>query len=328
MIPFAFRAASVAWEPLVLPAVGGIALPVWYRPQHLPDGVIVHLDPVQLAAVADRTRLSFLALIEALGITPIEIGALSLYGGAWMATATVLPFVASPIPDPPGGVAGQLQIVVQSLVVLPVAAPPAPANGTIDPAACHSTVPVMQDPAAGDVAMTPWPTGTAQLRERIEADWHSCLQLERQISNLRQKLAGTLHKLASLDRDLNPQERAAASREDVDAWQDARRWNREASSKVHRYVKAHDVGVTSSAGRKSLIEGLYARCCTGLMTDEETTLLYHEMEVYRRLLTQLQSNMNNAAATASHEGEGRARQVLQRITVRMAEQRRQWRTGK
>ncbi|MCA9060440.1 MAG: hypothetical protein KDA85_18145, partial [Planctomycetaceae bacterium] len=228
-----------------------------------------------------------------------------------------------PVPDSPPGVDPQITIVTHA--VMPTVTPmPVAVGGVFS----DGGSPLMDAGAAADEATLPLPTDPHKLRERIDSDWNTCLSLERTLSGLRQKLSGSLSKLNTLDRELSPQERLAADREDQDAWQDARRWLRDVAAKVHRFVKAHDVGVTSAAGRRNSIEQMVQRHQAKLMSDQEVAAFHHELEAYRKLLSNLQSNMNSALSSAAQDGEGRARRVLQRINVKINQQKRQWRSGK
>lgn len=329
VIPFSMRPASAAWEIISLPGQPAPGLTMWFRPQHLPNGVIFNLPADQLQRIADRRRLTLQAIIGAAGLTPPEVAAISIYGGEWLPATAFHQLLAQPVPEPAPGCPSQILVLAHLPVTMPVMPIVATPGGMPLPSPAGPAAEAMPefDSFAGTAA-TDLPTDPKLLRDRIDADWQTCLQLERQLGTLRQKLSAALSKLGTLDRDLAPQERLAAQREDVDAWQDARRWIRDASSKVHRFIKSHDVGITSAAGRRSVMEQMHQRCCAGMMSPAEITALYREMETYRRLLTHLQSGMNSALTTASQDGEGRARRVLQRINAKLQDQRRQWRSGK
>lgn len=321
-LPFSSRSPSTAWESAAVPGMPELQVAVWFRPATLPNGAAVAVTAELLSGCSDRSALTLRRITEAAGFSPAEIMGVSVYGHQWVPGPALPAILDLPVPDPPASEAAQILIASGHT-----------AGGAVAPVQPYGSVPsAMPGHTPGGTTpggTTPAFSGdTKQLQDRIDADWQTCLQTERQLSGLRQKLSTALGKLGSLDRELTPQERMAADREDTDAWQDARRFIRDASAKVHRFIKAHDVGVTSDAGRRTLIEQLHQRCMAGTLSPAEVSELYREMETYRRLLSQLQTNMNSAAASASQDGEGRARRVLQRINVKIQQQRRQWRSGK
>ena len=151
------------------------------------------------------------------------------------------------------------------------------------------------------------------------------VQMERQMSGLRQKLTSVMGSLSKLDRELSPDERVASDREDRDAWQDARRWIRDLAAKCHREVKSFDIGMTSAAGKRNMIEQYYLTVVKPRVPSPDLKTIQREFEVYRKDMTQLQKSMTAALQAASQNGTQRAQRILgtiqRKIKARRAKMR-------
>ncbi|GIS58690.1 MAG: hypothetical protein CM1200mP2_09150 [Planctomycetaceae bacterium] len=77
------------------------------------------------------------------------------------------------------------------------------------------------------------------------------------IDMLRKQVDGMMSELSGLNRDLNYDENTHTSRQDKDAWDDARRMMRNAHMQLSRCQKACDVGDTQSAGKKEWMKELH-----------------------------------------------------------------------
>ena len=149
--------------------------------------------------------------------------------------------------------------------------------------------------------------------------------MERQMSGLRQKLSGLLSSLNKLDRELTPEERLASSREDRDAWDDARRWVRDLAGKCHREIKQFDIGLTSAAGHRNHIEEVYKTIIEPRQPNPSLESYRREFETYRRDMMHLQRSMTSAIQAGSTNGTQRAQRVQAMLAKKIRERRQQMR---
>ena len=156
----------------------------------------------------------------------------------------------------------------------------------------------------------------------IEADWNAIVKLERQLSAARKQLTGTFNRLNALNRDFTPDERRIADNLDVTDWVDARRWLRDAASKVHKLVKAHDVGVTSMAGQRTRFETIYEQSIVPRRPIEGLDQIRRDFDSHRKTAQHLLNNMVAANDAAVRDGEGRARRILNRVQAKARTGRR------
>ncbi len=157
----------------------------------------------------------------------------------------------------------------------------------------------------------------------ITAHWMGIRKSETKLISLRKQLAGMMSRLNALNRDLNYEEKAHASRQDRDDWDDARRWIRNAVSGLSRYIKAFDVGDTRSAGKKEWLQKIYDDFVVTGMPMENVVSVESEFEFHRKLLINLESQMSGALSHAGQEGQVRAQGVLAQIAAKV----RRGRTG-
>src|SRR5439155_7590204 len=155
-----------------------------------------------------------------------------------------------------------------------------------------------------------------ELYERIGTDWSASLHLEKELDTLRKQLAGMSAKLNSLNRDLTPEEHRHADRQDQDDWRDARRWLREASGKLSRFIKECDVGETVYVGKKRWFEQMYEQVVLPRQPFNSLEQVLHEFESHRKNLQTLVNNMRATMSSAAQDGERRAQQVLSRIAAK------------
>lgn len=159
------------------------------------------------------------------------------------------------------------------------------------------------------------------MQQRIEAAWKSAIQIERQLTGLRQKLSSMQTALGKLDRELTPDERLASDREDRDEWADVRRWLRDLQGKCHREIKAFDIGMTSSAGVKNTLEQRFLETTEGRVRVTDLPTLRKEFEKYRKDLMCLQRAMTAALQSSVQNGTQRAQRVIGKIGVKIREMR-------
>lgn len=313
-IPFSHRPPSTQWEPLPIVRIPGLTLWAWYRPQHLPLGLIVSVPSEMLAVSAVGFPFTLMDVLFAAGVEPVTVQAASFFGSPWQTQDILSQYLHHPVPPAAAGAKPEIAIQVSQQVMPPEAvAAPIPLSaaetspGTLSPdqAGTDDT-----DPAAHKL-----------MYDRIEKSWLSSVQMERQMTGLRQKLASVLAALGKFDRDLNPEERLAADREDRDAWQDARRWMRDLSAKCHREIKSFDVGMTSAAGKRNAIQQLYEQVIEPRAPSHELTLIRREFETYRKDMVNLQKSMQSALQSANQNGTQRAQRVLAVIGRKIRERR-------
>lgn len=313
-LTFAQRPPSGQWEPLPVQRVPGLMLWAWFRPPHLPGGLLLQIPPEVHMTYPAGFPFTLADLLMAAGIELSAVHSVSCYGGPWQGVAGMGAFLSHALPPiPPGAVP---EIAVQVLVQ--TAAAPAVAPSPTEP---------VQDTSGNAAAEKPAESKGEQgdrqkmMYERIENAWRSSVQMERQMAGLRQKLASILNSLSKLDRDLHPDERLAADREDRDAWHDTRRWLRDLGAKCHREIKSFDVGMTSAAGRRNAIEQIYQQIIEPRAPASDLAGISREFESYRKDMVNLQRTMQTALQAASQNGTQRAGRVLGVIGRKIRERR-------
>jgi hypothetical protein len=85
---------------------------------------------------------------------------------------------------------------------------------------------------------------------------------------------------------------------------------------LSRYVKEHDVGETSAAGKKVWFTEVFHKFVEPKRLCEEIFDLHREFEAYRKRLQLLLQNMGLAHSNVAQEAERRAQQVMSRLTSR------------
>lgn len=305
-IPFPQRLASMQWEPLPLSRLPGVTLWAWYRPQSLPHGVSINVPPQLQAAYPMGLPFTFHDLLMSAGIAFQQFQAVSLYGGPWQPAAVFLGVLNHGVPVVAAGVLAEIRLTVFEHVPPVIPMPPAEFKNEDSAMNLDETVPAT----------------SSQMYDRMESSWKKCIQMERQMTGLRQKLSGTLSSLNKLDRELTPEERLAADREDKDNWEDARRWVRDLASKCHREIKQFDIGMTSSAGHRSSIQSFYEEIIEPRRPCDQLEAHRRDFQVYLKGMTCLQRAMVAAASAASQNGLQRSQRVLSTLQKKIQERRR------
>jgi len=304
-IAFSQHPPSVQWEPLPVPRLPGLMLWGWYRPQHLPSGMTIQIPPEVTAASQGGFPFTLGEILLAAGVDPMQLHSVSLFGAEWQPAAMITPYLQHAVPPCAPGIPAEIAVNVTEQMA---------GNWTGMP---------QQVPAATDaVAAEEESTGTgAMMYDRIESAWKVSLQMERQMSGLRKKLASVMKSLGKLDRELTPEERLASDREDRDAWQDARRWVRELSAKCHRELKSFDIGMTSGAGRRNAMEQLFKEVIEPRVPSNDLQTIHRDFETYRKDMTNLQKSMTAALQAASQNGTSRAQRILGTISRKIKARR-------
>lgn len=277
------QSPSTTWEPLPIAEAGGAAVWIWYRPADLPDGLLLNLPAELHHANLPPRCLSLRWLLHSAGIDAAGVSTWLVAGHSYDGMRGTSPLLDQPIP--PAGPGGDSTIAVR----FEGAAQPMPIT-----------------PPAGDAAAT---------FDRIDADWHAALQVEKQIAHIRRQLGDMVQRLTSLNRDLSPEERLHADRKDKTDWQNARRWLRDLATKVAKSIKDQDIGDTSAAGKRNWFEELYNSKIVPRQPFDGLEQTQREFESYRKSLQLLMTQMNTAHAAAAQDGERRAKQILQRIAA-------------
>jgi hypothetical protein len=292
---FTVRPASTAWEHLPLP--GGVAgyCWAWFKPPAAPDCVVIRLADETLRAEGPSPAPTARQLLQAAGIDVAQVAGWSVYGTPLEAQALAA-VLDRPIPPPQPGADAELCIYV-------VGAESPVASGPL--AMPHAA-------AGGDVA---------HIYDLIDTDWNLSLLLEKQLVLLRKQLAGMLTRITTIDRDLNPEERMHGDRQAKTDWQEARRWLKDSSAKLLRYIKEHDTGDTSNAGKREWFIKTYEKLVLPRRPIDNLVQVQRQFESHRKRLQILQTNMTNALQFAGSDGERRAQTVLERIARSVRDKR-------
>ena len=286
------RSPSTAWEPVMLPGDASVIAWVWFKPQHAPHGMVLRVAEESFSTAEQRGALTLRTLLDAVGVDSAFVASWTLHGTVYHGQGGVNPLLDSSIPLPPA--------TADPSIIVSFAPPPAEASALPAPVPHASSTP---------------PTGraTPELFAAIDADWHAIVKLERQLGAARKQLTGTLNRVNALNRDFSPDERRFADNQDVTDWIDARRWLRDVASRVHRLIKAHDVGVTSMAGQRTRFEAIYEQSIAPRRPLEGMEQIQRDFETYRKTVQQLLNNMAAANDAAARDGESRARRILSRV---------------
>ena len=302
---FAERGPSQAWEQVRLGGGPQEFVWVWFKPAHVPQGLMVRAPDEAFQGAAPPPALR--AILQAAGIDPASIWVWYLYGVAYDAMQGTNPLLDAPIPAPPAGVEPTIVIYM-----------PAPAGDPMQPAAYPAAgvmpAPVVLAPVAADESVN-----ATELFERMETDWNAAQELEKDLTRLRKQLVDMMTKVKALNRDLTPQERLHGNNQDKKDWQDARRWLREGANRLWRCIKEHDIGDTSTAGQRNRFENTYRQYVVPRVPFDGVLQAQRDFESYRKSLQTLHNNMSTAHSIASLDGERRAQQILNRIAAKIRE---------
>jgi hypothetical protein len=151
----------------------------------------------------------------------------------------------------------------------------------------------------------------------IRSHW-SAIQAEMvKLDMLRKQIDDMASQLKSLNRDLNFEEKTHSTRQDRDAWDDARRWMRNASTQLSRCQKACDIGDVQSVGKKEWLQNIHDNFVVPRQPIDNPKGIESEFEFYRKMLVNLGNQVNGALSAASSDGLGRGRRVLAEIASKI-----------
>ena len=313
----------------------GIVLWAWYRPAHLPTGVVISIPAELSTAFPAGFPFTMGDVLAAVSVPPQQFQAVSLFGYEWQPAMAVTSIVHHPIPAIPAGCRPEIAIaVVEQQIMMPMMPVAAMHHSglNIHPAmlavAGHGSFPniSLEDDGQFVEDDAEFADSTAPLTEdmmyaRIEAAWKSARQIERQMTGLRQKLGSIEAALGKLDRELSPEERLASDREDRDEWTDVRRWLRELQSRCHREIKAFDIGMTSGAGSRRRLEDIFQTRIEPRTASGQLDAYRGEFDQFRKDMVSLQRAMGAALQAASQNGTQRAQRTLGKIAAKIREMR-------
>ena len=273
----------------------------WFRPQQLPGGVMFMIPNEVLAAYPAGLPFTLGDLLMSLGVDASAFQGVSLFGGPMQPAVSFFPYLNSPITGFTPGARPEITVMLAEMAPATTAPEGLPEESDIAPSGDGDSKQVMY--------------------QRIESSWKAAIQMERQMTGLRQKLSGLVNSLGKLDRELTPEERLSADREDRDAWEDARRWCRDLGGKCHREIKQFDIGMTSAAGRRNWMQQVYETIIEPRQPCNELESHRREFEVYRKDMTNLLRAMTSAVQAASQNGTSRSQRVLGVIGRKIRERR-------
>lgn len=295
MMRFPVCPPSTAWEAISLHDAPTRFVWAWFRPPAATEGVFVQVPDETYLAAVNGPPLTLRGIAWSLGMDPVSVSYLSLYGMSYDGGQGTNPVWDYSLSDP-GAVPDRtigLFCSPQAARSFPVAAP---MSGQVAP-----------DLVAADAG---------DCFARMHADWHSSLLLEIQLASAGLQLKGTLARVTALNRDLTSEEARFAEQRDKMDWQDARRWLRDVADRVSRFLKDYQTGDTSIAGKRSHYEYLYENYVVPQRVFQGLEQAAREFETHRKSLQTLLSNMSTAQNAANQDGERRAQQILQRMAAK------------
>ncbi len=282
---FAARPASTTWEQIPLPGSAAGCCWAWFKPPTAPECVVLRLPEQIFPAGHGVPAVTARQLLQAAGIEPGQVTGWTVYGTPVdvRGLAAVLD-----LPIPPLAAAAEPEICVYAAGL-----PPQPAANVLPPAA-----------SGGELS---------HVFDQIDTDWTLSLLLEKHLVLLRKQLSGMLTRVTTLDRDLSPEERMHGDRQAKNDWQEARRWLKDSAAKLVRYIKEHDTGETSNAGKREWFHSTYDQIVLPRRPVDNLLQIQRNFESHRKRLQILQTNMTTALQFAGSDGERRAQQVLERV---------------
>ncbi|HEY3965559.1 MAG TPA: hypothetical protein VGM05_13465 [Planctomycetaceae bacterium] len=289
------RPPSSTWEQIPLADAPHCRLWAWFKPPAAPQGVFLRIPPESFRDPQRRQPISLRGLLHSLGVDPQSISVWSLYGTAYDAQPLANPAWDYPIPEPGPAADPSIGIYLKAV--------PAPVPKPAAPAANQPTGPI------------------DQVFARMEADWAAAQQLELQVDAAAKQLNATLMRINSLNRDMSPEETRGCDSQDKRDWQEARRWLRDVSGRVGRFLKDHLVGMTSNAGKRNSFEAIYQQYVVPRRRFDGLTQAEREFEAYRKSLQNLLNNLTTGNSTAVQDGERRAQQVMTRVAAKVRNSR-------
>jgi hypothetical protein len=303
VIDFALRPPSTEWEAANLTDGASTPIWLWVKPAHAPLGIVARVPFATLQTLPEA--VSVRSLIAAAGLDIRQVASWIVHGVPYLCAAGTNPYLDLPLrPAVPGG---DVEVLLHMLPQWHLPQPSIPP--IVAPQPIASAV-------APSIPRRPGGERAEALFAAIDADWQSILQIER-LSQALRKQVGALHvRLQSLNRDLNTDEHRAADNQDRKDWQDARRFLRESAANLSRFMREHDIGITSNAGSRSRFETFYEQHVVPKKPFEGLSVIQQEFESYRKTVQSLMLAMQSALGNAGKDGEQRAMRILNRIAAK------------
>lgn len=294
---FAERPPSSTWEQIPLADAPHQVIWAWFKPPAAPQGVFLRIPVEAFRDPYRRQPISLRGLLYSLAVDPQLVAAWSLYGTTYDGQPLSNPAWDYPIPEPGAAPDPTIGVYLKSV--------PAPAAA---PVAIPAASPATASLPAGQLG---------QVFARMEADWIAAQQIEVQVDAAAKQLNATLMRINSLNRDMSPEETRGADSQDKRDWQEARRWLRDVSGRVGRFLKDHVVGMTSNAGKRNSYETIYQQYVVPRRQFDGLTQAERDFETYRKSLQNLLNNLTSGNSTAVQDGERRAQQVMARVATKV-----------
>lgn len=293
---FAARPPSASWEVIQIPTDPPRNFWVWFKPQHLPNAIVLQIPPDAGPSVA---AVSVKYVARMLGVDPAFVPMCSLFGVSFEGQGGTASYFDQAITVVPAGSDPNIVIYVEP--------PPMQAAQSYYPEASHNEPETEFTDDQVD-----------EIFDSMERDWKGSVQADRQLQSLQKQLLDLQVRLGTMNRDLGTDERLYSDRSDQDDWQEARRALRDAATRLARYIKEMDAGETSYAGKKRWFVDTRKTYVIPRTTFDGIESARQEFEIYRSTMQNLVSRMQAAYHHARQEGEVRANQVLSRIASKVA----------
>ncbi len=298
-VAFAMRPPSQSWEVLTIPTTPPRQIWCWFKPSHAPTALVLQFPTEGEQPEAGQT-VTLRTLIRSAGLDPACVPMCSLFGFSFAGESGASAYFDQPVSAPAEA--------ADPSVVVYVDPPPGDASHTI--AAGQNAAAANASPAMDKQ--------TKEMFNSLERDWRASTQAEKQLVGLHKQLLDMVMRLNTMNRDLTPDERLSTDREDRDDWQEARRFLREASTRLSRYIKEMDAGETIYAGKKQWYSDIYREFVAERQPFEGMAQVCQEFEIYRKTMQNLVTSMQGAYQHARSEGEQRAQIVLNRIAAKVS----------
>ena len=292
-VMFAQRPASQAWEAVTLPTNPPLQLWAWYKPAQAPSAIMLQIPPTGTPL---PDGLSLRSMLHMLGIDPAAVPMCSLFGFWFPGDGGASPCFEQVVTGPVPGGDPHLVIQIEATRAPLQVGPGSELSQSID-------------------------EQTREIFKSFERDWKTASNAERQLAGLQKQLNDMQIRLSTMNRDLTPDENLYADRADRDDWRDARRWLRDASSRLSKCIKELVAGETTYVGKRMWFEQIYEEHVKPQIPFPGMEDARREFEFYRRTILNLCDRMQAASHHAQQEGVQRAQVVLSRIAVKVASRR-------
>ena len=253
--------------------------------------------------MADGVSATLRELAMVTGIDPVAVSMCVVFGTPCGGPSVGGPpaILDQPLASPPGGADTNITIQVAAGTAVPMGMSPA--------APVSPGQPMIADGVGGVVE--------EGIYASITAHWSAIQTTLVKIEMLRKQIDNMASQLNGLNRDLNYEEKAYSTRQDKDAWDDARRWMRNASTQLSRCQKACDVGDTQSVGKKEWLQNIHNNFVVSRQPIDNPQGVESEFAFFRKLLINLETQVSSALSAASSDGLGRGQRVLAEIASKI-----------